>query len=75
MAEVLDQIQICERFPSEWVLIDSPQTDELLAVKGGVVLFHSKDRDEVYNKAAELRPRRFAVLFTGPMPEHIAINL
>ena len=75
MADVLDQAQIHERFPSEWVLIDDPQTDESLAVQGGVVLFHSKNRDDVDRKAIELRRRRFAVLFTGDSPEHIAINL
>jgi hypothetical protein len=36
-----------------------------------MVLWHSKDRDEVYRKAEELLPpRRCAVLFTGPvLPE------
>lgn len=75
MAEFLDRIQIHERFPSEWVLIGDPQTDESLNVKGGVVLFHSKVRDEIDLKAIELRPRRFAVLFTGETVGTFAINL
>ena len=73
MAEVLAKAQIHEKFPSEWVLIGNPQTHELLGVEAGVVLFHSKDRDEVYSKAIELRPKRFAMLYTGDMPTEIVL--
>jgi hypothetical protein len=38
-------------------------------------LWHSKDRDEVYRKAVELRPKRFAMLYTGKMPEDTAVLL
>ena len=41
----------------------------------GKVLFHSKDRDEVYQKAVALRPKRFAMLYTGAMPKDTAIVL
>ena len=65
--------QMLDRFDSEWVLIDDPQTDESLEVEVGV--WHSKDRDEVYRKAIELRRRRFAQLYTGRMPDGTAIVL
>jgi len=65
MPEILDQTQIHDRFPAEWVLLSDPQTNDVHAVERGVVLFHSKDREEVYRKARELRPGRFAVVFTG----------
>ncbi|MBI1913932.1 MAG: hypothetical protein HYS12_04235 [Planctomycetes bacterium] len=68
MDSVLTVEEIRERFPSEWVLIGDPQTAETLAVQAGKVLCHSKDRDEVYRKAIELRPKRFAFLYTGPIP-------
>ena len=67
--------EIESRFDSEWVLVENPQTTDKLEVQGGVVRFHSKDRDEVYRKAAELRPERFAVLYTGHLPKHAAIVL
>jgi hypothetical protein len=75
MTEVLDQTQIHERYRSEWVLIGDPQTDETLAVRRGVVLFHSRDREELDRKIIELRPPRFAVIFTGETSGHFAINL
>ncbi|MGD0947662.1 MAG: hypothetical protein ABSA52_09535 [Candidatus Binatia bacterium] len=67
--------QIEAQFEAEWVLIEDPDTDATLAVRGGTVCWHSKDRDEVYRKAVELRPHRFAVVYTGKMPKDTAIVL
>ncbi|WP_414543481.1 hypothetical protein [Nostoc sp. CCY0012] len=67
--------QIEEQFESEWILVEDPQTDEALDIQSGKVLWHSKDRDEVYRKAVELRPKRFAMLYTGQIPENTAIAL
>jgi hypothetical protein len=75
MDEVMTMGQIEGQFESEWVLIEDPQTDEALEVKSGKVRWHSKDRDEVYRKAIELRPKRFALLYTGKMPKDTAIVL
>jgi hypothetical protein len=67
--------EIKAQYVAEWVLIEDPQTDDTLQVQSGKVLFHSKDRDEVYREAVRLRPNRFAMLFTGKMPEDTAIVL
>ena len=68
MNDVLTVAEIELRFESEWVLVGDPQTNETLEVQRGTVLWHSKDRDEVYRKAVALRPVRFAVLYTGRIP-------
>jgi hypothetical protein len=70
---VLDDIQ--NRFESEWVLLEDPETTEALEIKSGRVLWHSKDRDEVYRKARELQPAHSAILFTGKIPEDMVIVL
>jgi len=75
MATIMTLQEIQDRFDSEWVLIDEPQTNEALEVEAGRVVWHSKDRDEVYRKAIELRPKRFALHYTGRMPEGTAIVL
>lgn len=75
MSDVLSVIEINSQFESEWVLIEDPQTNEALEVQGGKVLYHSRDRDEVYRKAVELRPKRFAMLYTGTIPKDTAIVL
>ena len=75
MDDVLTIAQIEAQFESEWVLVEDPQTNDVLEVQSGKVRWHSKDRDEVYRKAVELRPKRFAMLYTGKMPVNTAVVL
>jgi len=75
MSEILTMAEIKARFDSEWVLVEDPQTDEFLELESGKVRFHSKDRDEVYREAVKLRPKRFAMLYTGALPKDTAIVL
>jgi L,D-peptidoglycan transpeptidase YkuD (ErfK/YbiS/YcfS/YnhG family) len=63
--EIMTAEEINERFPSEWVLVEDPETEPNLTVTQGKVLWHSPNRDELYNKAVELRPKSSAILFTG----------
>lgn len=75
MSEVMSMAEIQARFESEWILLEDPETTETLEVKSGKVLWHSKDRDEVYRKARELRPKHSAILYTGKLPEDMAVVL
>ncbi len=73
--ETLSLAEIQAWFDSEWVLLEDPETTPSLEVQGGRVLWHSKDRDEVYRKAQELHPEYSAVLFTGQLPEEAVVVL
>jgi hypothetical protein len=75
MDEILTAGEMESRFAGEWVLVEDPQTDDGLEVLSGKVRFHSKDRDEVYRKAVQLRPSRFAVLYTGSISKDAAVVL
>jgi hypothetical protein len=75
MDEVLTLAEIQSRYDSEWVLIEDPEVDEDLEIVRGKVLWHSKDRDEVYRKDMELRPRSAAYLYTGKLPTDAAVVL
>ena len=75
MDEILTIAEIEGKFEPEWVLIENPSTDEFLEVRGGTVRWHGKDRDEVYRRAAQIRPKRFAIVYTGSMPGDTAIAL
>jgi hypothetical protein len=75
MDEVLTITEIEAKFDSEWVLIENPSTDERLEIGSGTVRWHGKDREEVYRRAVQLRPKRFAIVYTGTMPEDTAIAL
>ena len=75
MNDGLTIAEIEAQFESEWVLVEDPQTNESLEVQSGKVRYHSKDRDEVYRAAVKLRPKRFAILYTGTLPKDTAIVL
>jgi hypothetical protein len=75
MSDILTVSEIKSHFPSEWVLVGDLSTNEALEVQSGYVLYHSQVRDEVYRKAVELRPKRFAMLYTGSIPEGTAVIL
>ena len=72
---MLTRAEIERRFESEWVLVGSPRQDDQMRVRAGEVLFHSRDRDAVYRRAIQLRPKRFALLYTGTPPQDTAIVL
>ena len=67
--------EIQTQFASEWILLEDPETTETLEVKSGNVLWHSKDRDELYRKAREVRPKHSAILYTGQLPEEMVVVL
>ena len=75
MTELLTFDEILARFPSEWVLIGDPKTDESLEILKGELLFHSRNRDEVDQKLLELRPSRFALRYLGTLPDNMALIL
>ena len=75
MDEILTLAEIESRFVAEWVLVEDPETNDLLELQGGRVRCHSKDRDEVYRKAVEVKPGRFAVHYTGKIPKDAAVVL
>jgi hypothetical protein len=52
-----------------------PEHDRTMAVTRGTVVGESKDRDEVYRKARDLKLKRIAILYTGEFPKDMAIVL
>ncbi len=75
MEQIMTIEEIESQFNSEWVLVVDPITDDKLKVQSGQVACHSKDRDVVYHRAKELRPKNFAMLYTGTIPHDMEIIL
>ena len=75
MSKVMTVMEIKNQFKAEWILIGEPDVTKDLEVKSGKVLWHSKDRDEVYRKARELKPQHSAILYTGSLPKGTAVIL
>ena len=66
---VMTMEEIEASFDSEWVLIVDPEYERDVHVKRGRVMCHSSDRDEVYRKALELRPKHLAVYYIGDIAD------
>ena len=75
MSEVLTVAEIGRRYHDEWILIADPEADEHLHVLRGQVVAHSKDRDEVYQRAVDLRLKHSAFLYTGSIPDDVVVIL
>lgn len=75
MGEIISFADIHKKFNSEWILLADPEIKDGLKVKRGKLLCHSKDRDEVYRKARELKPKHSAIFYTGKLPHDTVIVL
>lgn len=75
MTEILSLSEIQARYDGEWVLIGDPEVDASLVVQRGRVLWHSKNRDEVYRQARLLKPKHCAFLFVGRLPKDAEVVL
>lgn len=67
--------EIESQFESEWVLLGDPELGDASEVLSGKVIAHSKDRDEIYRRAGSRGAERFAIVYTGRLPENAAIVL
>lgn len=67
--------KIKDKFKDEWVLIEVKKADEAFNLKEGDVIAHSKDKEEIYRKLLELKPKRFSIEYTGKIPEDLAVVL
>ena len=59
--------KIEKRYKDEWVLLSNPKLVKGQIVSGKVV-YHSKDRDKMYQKMLELKLKNFATFYTGKLP-------
>ena len=75
MNELMTLKEIEEAFQSEWVLVADPDLTSQLEVICGMVIYHCADRDELYRKMGELKPKRSAILYTGSVPNDLVIML
>lgn len=71
----MNKEEILKKHRNEWVLIECKQVDDNFEVIEGEILYHSKDKDEVYKKLLELRPKDYAIEYTGKVPEDLAVML
>ena len=75
---MLDFATIKKEYPDEWVLVGDPELDNTFTgsviskLKGGVVLYHSKDRREIAYHAQSVRVGYESVVcvYSGEIPQN-----
>ena len=67
--------EIKNAFKDQWVLVQVDEVDASFNILEGEVLAHSKDKEEVYKKLLQIRPKEFSVEYTGVIPEDLAVVL
>ena len=67
--------QIETRFSGEWVLLVNPVQDRQSEIVRGELVFHSKDRSEVYREALKREDEHTAVFYVGKLPEDLVVVL
>ncbi len=70
-ATIMTYAEMEAAFDGEWVLIGEPDLTPMNEVIRGTVLFHSKNRDEVYCDAMQRSIDRVAILYMGSRPTDI----
>lgn len=65
---------IKEKYKDEWVLISDYELDEALNPLCGVVVAHSKNRDEIYKEQMDYKGN-LCIEYTGEIPDDLAVML
>ena len=63
------------KYKDEWVLLEVKKADKNLTITEGKVLSHSKDKNEIYNRLLTLKPKSFAIEYTGKIPDDLSVVL
>jgi hypothetical protein len=75
MKKVFTMKELEALYSVEWVLLVNPKHIERLEMLRGELVFHSKDRNEVYKEAHKRKDAHTAILYVGKLPEDLAVVL
>ena len=73
MKKVLTMKLLESRYSGEWVLLVNPVHNELMEPIRGKLVFHDKDRSEVYKEAHKRKDAHTAVFYVGKLPEDLMV--
>ena len=75
MKKVFTMKELEARYSGEWVLLVNPKHNELMERLRGELVFHNKDRDEVYKEAHNRKDAHTAIFYVGKLPEDLVVVL
>lgn len=67
--------QIKDRYIDQWVLLDNVEIGDDMEILGGDVIYVRPNKDNVYRKLLEIKPKKSAIEFVGDIPEDIAMMI
>jgi len=67
--KTLTMEEIVQQHPNQWVLIEYSELDEDLNIVRGEVVETAATKDEIYQKLLTAQVTRFAIEYTGVLPE------
>jgi hypothetical protein len=75
MKKILTMTQLESRYSGEWVLLVNPVQNKNSEIMRGKLVFHSKDRHEVYKEAHKRKDAHTAIFYVGKLPEDLVVVL
>jgi hypothetical protein len=75
MKKVFTIKELEARYSGEWVLLVNPVHNELMEPIRGELIFHNKDRGEVYKEAHKRKDAHTAIFYVGKLPEDLVVVL
>ena len=67
-----DVEQIKKKFPNEWLLLTSCITNKMSKPINGILVEHSKNRDDIYKKLQSYSGKLF-IEYSGKIPKDLAV--
>jgi hypothetical protein len=67
--KILTMEEIRQKYPNQWVLIEYAELDDDLNIVRGEVVETASTKDEIYEKLLNAKVMRFAIEYTGQLPE------
>jgi hypothetical protein len=75
MKKVFTMQELEARYSGEWVLLVNPVHNEVMELIRGELVFHSRNRDEVYKEAHKRKDAHTAIFYVGQLPKDLVVVL
>ena len=64
---------IQKKYRNQWVLVEFSKLDKDLRVKGGKVLAHAPNKEEIYKALLRTRDKNVSIEYCGEVPEDTSV--
>jgi len=65
--------EILQRYTGQWLLIEYQELDEQLNVVEGEVIAHAPNKEEIYERLAEIKGKNIAIEYAGELSHDLTV--